>query len=193
MLSRITKAVIIIPAVVVLVSTGCSSGNHFTTPAVTVSYKVPVSIEYPTEIPPHLILQSVLPGMIRMIGYDSSDFVSGTIEISNPDLAPVTESRGNTVSLVQAAGTDIKNPVDISNLWKLRVSDKTAFALEIHNLMAEGHWNLSGLPITKLYVELGTAKNAFTFDQANPAEMQRAEFQGNTGPVVIEGILNVVL
>jgi hypothetical protein len=192
MLSRIIKIAIIIPTAAALLSAGCSPGNQYTASTTATPYKIPVSVEYPPETPPRLMLQSGLPGMIRMIGDDGSDFISGTIEVNDPVRAPVIESRGNTVSLVQAAGTDIKNPADKSNLWKLRVSDKTAFTLKIHNLAAEGHWNLSGLPVTNLYAELGTAKNAFTFDQPNPAVMQRAEFIGNSGPVVIEGILNAL-
>jgi hypothetical protein len=189
MLSRIIKLAIIVQ-VAVLTAASCSPGNHSTTPVTTVAYKVPISVEYPRETPPRLILQSGLPGMIRLIGDNGSDFISGTIEVGDLDWAPASENKGNIVSLIQAAGTVNQNLTNISNLWKLRVSDKTAFALEIHNLHAEGHWNLSGLPITELYAESGTAKNAFTFDQPNPAVMQRAEFTGNSSPVVIEGILN---
>ncbi len=128
--------------------------------------------------------------MMRLIGDSSRDFVTGTIEVTDRGWAPVATASGHTVSLVQECITSPDNLIEITNLWKLRVSDKAAFSLEIHNPQAEGHWNLSGLPITGLYAALGTVKNAFTFDQTNPVVMQRAEFQANSGPLVIEGILN---
>jgi len=37
---------------------------------------------------------------------------------------------------------------------------------------------------------MGTAKNAFTFDEVNPDIMQKCEFVCGTGDVIAEGILN---
>jgi hypothetical protein len=130
--------------------------------------------------------------MIRLAGYNSSDFVSGTVQVSNREWIPQTETTGGRVSMVQTAITEPVNSRDLTNLWKLRVGDSQPFRLEIHNGQAEGHWNLSGLPITDLYAELGEAKNAFTFDEPNPTVMQKCELHCETGEVVVEGILNAV-
>ncbi len=176
-------------AAAALIMTGCTPGNNSTT-MTTTPYTVQVCAAYPEEAPLRLILASGAAGMMRLIGDSSRDFVTGTIEVTDRDRVPVVMSSGCTVSLVQKSITSPDNLIEITNLWKLRVSDKAAFSLEIHNPQAEGHWNLSGLPITDLYAELGTVKNAFTFDQTNPVVMQRAEFQANSGPLVIEGILN---
>jgi hypothetical protein len=137
-----------------------------------------------------LSLFSELPGMIRLIGYSGSDFVTGTVLVSNHDLMPKIEENSNKVNLIQMCKTKIVDSQNLTNLWKLRVSDNQPFHLDIHNEQSEGHWNFSGLPITDLNADLGVAKNAFTFDEANPTVMRKLEFVCGTGEVVAEGILN---
>ncbi|MFA5317575.1 MAG: hypothetical protein WC369_09165 [Dehalococcoidales bacterium] len=189
MFSRTQRCIIPAFILLILVFTGCSPAAETIEPVPATTYEIPVSIVYP-EAPVALGIVSGLPGMIRLIGYSGSDFVTGTVEVSNRDWIPETEKSGGRVNLMQNARIMLSDSQYLTNLWKLRVSDNVPFQLEIRNVQAEGHWNFSGLPITDLYAELGTAKNAFTFDQPNPTVMQKCEFQCGTGDVVVEGILN---
>jgi hypothetical protein len=173
----------------IVVFTGCSPVTETIETMPGTTYETPVTIVYP-EAPVELGIVSELPGMIRVIGYSGSDFVTGTVEVSNRDWIPETEKVGSRVNLIQTTKIKLPNSQNVTNLWKLRVGDSQPFQLEIRNGQAEGHWNFSGLPITALYAELGTAKNAFTFDELNPTIMQRCELLCGTGEVVIEGILN---
>lgn len=182
-----TVSVLILSA---LLFTGCSGGTekkesiHFET------YTVPINI-YHHPTPVRLSLVSELPGMLRLIGYSGSDFITGTFEVSKDDWIPVIEEDSNSVSLIQKATTKIREE-SLTNLWKLRISNNQPLQLEIHNMNAEGHWNFSGLPITDIYADLGTVKNAFTFDEVNPNIMHNFELYCGTGEVTIEGILNAV-
>lgn len=186
---RITRLIILGFILSSVILTACSPATVKLEPTPATTYETPVTVAYP-EAPVELSLVSELPGMMRLIGYSGSDFVTGTVQVSNRDWIPKTEKSGSKVNLMQTAKTKVSNSQDLTNLWKLRVSDNEPFRFEIRNLQAEGHWNLSGLPITDLYAELGTAKNAFTFDQPNPTVMQKFELHCGTGDVVVEGILN---
>lgn len=182
-----------IPWLILLVvaSVGCSTTIRMTELLLTETHTVPVNITHPHS-PPRLSLISELPGMLRLIGYSGGDFVTGTVEVSNDDCIPSIEKEHNSVNVVQRATTKLKDNQLLTNLWKLRVSDNRPFQLGIHNKNAEGHWNFSGLPIVDLYAELGTDKNAFTFDEVNPTNMQNCKLTCGTGDVTIEGILNAV-
>jgi hypothetical protein len=174
---------------VMLLSASCSGASSTPTPASIATQKVPISVNYP-DLPVSLSLLSNVPGMMRLAGYSGSEFVSGTIEISNPDWTPQIEKEDHKVALVQKARTQVDASPGFQNLWKLLVSDSVPFQLEIDNGRAEGHWNFSGLPITRLKVKTGLAKNAFTFDQLNPIIMDTLEINCGTGEVILEGVLN---
>lgn len=166
----------------------CACSPAGTAPAPNTTFETPFTIAYPGATA-ELSIVSDLPGMLRLVGYSGSDFVNGTVQVSNRDWTPKIEIKDGKVSLVQAKikAADSQNS---TNLWKLRVSDNQSFRLDIRNSQAEGHWNFSGLPITDLYAELGTAKNAFTFDEPNPTIMRQCELRCSTGDVILEGILN---
>ncbi len=189
MFFRITG--LIIPSFILsgVVLTACSPTTVEIEPTQATIYEIPVTVAYP-EAPVELNLVSELPGMMRLIGYSGGEFVTGTVQVSNRDWIPNIEKSGSKVNLVQTAKTKVSDSQELTNLWKLRVSDNEPFSLVIRNGQAEGHWNLSGLPITNLYAELGTTKNAFTFDELNPTVMQKCELHCGTGDVVAEGILN---
>lgn len=129
-----------------------------------------------------------LPGMLRLVGADGGEFVSGTVQCSNGNWQPAVKTSSVAVDIVQSAKVASTESPDFQNLWKLRVSDSRPFGLRIHNGQAEGHWNFSGLRITALYAELGAAKNAFTFDEPNPVAMESCELHCGKGEVVVEGI-----
>ncbi len=186
---RITGLIILSFVLSSVVLTSCSPATVKTEPTPGTTYETPITVAYP-EAPVELSLVSELPGMMRLIGYSGSDFVTGTVQVSNRDWTPKIEKSGSKVNLVQTAKTKVADSQDNTNLWKLRVSDNESFQLEIRNGQAEGHWNFSGLPITDLYAELGAAKNAFTFDEPNPVVMRRCELLCGTGEVVAEGILD---
>jgi hypothetical protein len=189
MCSRTLRFIISSFILLIAVLTGCSPTAETIEPMPATTYETPVTIVYP-EAPVELGIISELPGMIRLIGYSGSDFVTGTVEVSNHDLIPETERNGSKVNLTQTAKVKLADSQHLTNLWKLRVSDNEPFQLEIRNGQAEGHWNFSGLPITDLYAELGTAKNVFTFDELNPTIMKKCELLCGNGEVVVEGILN---
>lgn len=170
---------------------GCTSSIEKTSPMLPTTFEVPIKVLYPDALA-ELRIISDLPGMIRLIGYSGSDFVLGSVEVSNSEWAPKIENSIGKVSLIQTASKHITHIQDSTNLWKMRVSDSKPFRLQIQNSQAEGHWNFSGLPITDLYAELGAAKNAFTCDETNPIDMQKCELHCGTGDVVIEGILNTL-
>jgi hypothetical protein len=155
------------------------------------TYETLTTIAY-AGTPVSLALVSNIPGMMRLIGYSGSDFITGTFTVSNQDWMPKTEQNGGKASLVQTVRSKVTDSNSLTNLWKLRVSDSQPFILEIDNARAEGHWNLSGLPITGLQADLGTAKNAFTFDEPNPTVMQTCSLRCSNGEVIVEGILNAV-
>ncbi len=184
---------LVVPGFILLLAAlvGCSLPMETIEPAPAPTYEAPITLAYP-EPPIELSLVSELPGMIRLIGYSDSYFVTGTVGVSEDDWIPETETGYSKVTLAQRAKTKIVSSQGLINLWRLRVSDQEPFRLEIRNEQAEGHWNLSGLPITDLYAELGAAKNAFTFDQPNPAVMRIGELRCGTGDVIAEGILNAV-
>lgn len=175
----------------ILLLSGCSPAAEATELISTTTRVIPITIPYP-HAPSELNLDSELPGMLRLIGYSGSDFVTGTVEVSNDDWVPETKIDYSKAEIIQKARTNIAGTQELTNLWKLRVGDRDPFRLELHNAQAEGHWNLSGLPITTLDAELGSGKNAFTFDQPNPTVMQEFELHCGTGDVVVEGILNAV-
>jgi hypothetical protein len=183
-LARLAAAVM-----AVLFLSGCSKAISIPETIPATAQKVPICLDYPLP-PAQLRLVSDLPGMMRLAGYSGDNFVSGGVDTSNQDWTPQIERGDHQVALIQRAGTPVKANQDFQNLWKLLVSDSQPFQLEIVNQKAEGHWNLSGLPVTHLRVEAGDAKNAFTFDEANPGLMQSCEIYGSSGEVVLEGILN---
>ncbi len=189
MFSKTLRYIIFNYILLVSIFAGCSPDAETIEPIPGTIYETPISISYP--VPPiELCLVSEIPGMMRLIGYSGSDFLTGTVEVSNYEWVPKTERSDSKVTLVQRAKTKVIGSQDPKNQWKLRIGDKKPFRLEIYNEQAEGHWNLSGLPITDLYTELGTAKNAFTFDEINPTIMQKCELHCGIGDVVVEGILN---
>jgi len=171
------------------VLTGCSSVEKSANSVSTEGVTTPVSIPYPAGSP-ILKLYSDIPGMLRLIGDDSTVFVTGSVEIGNPIWLPVTNVNANIVELIQKFITGKTPGVDIQNTWRLRVSDQIPFQMEIYNLKAEGHWNFSGLPITHLQTMLGTGKNAFTVDEPNPSVMAYGEFTCGSGELIFEGINN---
>ncbi len=183
----------IIPGLMLLivVFTACSSESETKELAAAIIIEVPIAIPCP-ESPVKLELVSDIPGMIRLIGYSGSDFVTGTVEVNNRDWIPEVEKSTGKVRLVQTAQIIPSDTNNLTNLWKLRVSDNEPFRFEIRNRQAEGHWNFSGLPITDLVAEMGDAKNAFTFDEPNPIVMKKCEFHCGAGDVSAEGILNAV-
>lgn len=184
---RINKLVIIVFILSGVIFTACSPVAVTTESAPAKTYETPIAMPYPTS-PVELSLFSDLPGMIRVIGYSGNDFVTGTIQVSNQDWMPKIEESSGKVSITQTS--KVVDSQDLTNLWKLRVSDNRPFRLDIRNGQSEGHWNFSGLPITDLYADLGVGKNAFTFDETNPNVMQKWEFVCGTGDVIAEGILN---
>jgi hypothetical protein len=182
-------AFIIVCVMSSIAPTSCSSAT--TEPEANSPVEVLIELPYPDE-PAELSLAFELPGMIRLIGYSGSDFVSGSVQTSYKSWAPETGVSGNKANITQTAKAKLTENQEFTNLWKLRISDNRSFGLEIRNKQAEGHWNLSGLPVTDLFAELGAVKNAFTFDEVNPAVMQKCELKCSTGEVVFEGILNAV-
>jgi hypothetical protein len=167
-------------------STGCSAVVDTVIPTPAIST---LTISYP-EQEPELSLESDLPGMIRVIGDSGANFVTGTVEVSDSRWLPVSKTSGGKVTLAQTVKTQPYDAQNFTNLWKLRISDAHPFRLTIKNLQAEGHWNFSGLPITELTADCGTTKNAFTFDEPNPATFARWELNCGAGVVIAEGLLN---
>lgn len=188
--SRTLRVIITTTILVSVGFTGCSTAIETIEPMLDITHVAPVNIVYPPHAPIGLAIVSELPGMIRLIGYSGSDFVTGTVEVSDDDWVPITETGDSRVTLLQRAGKDVIDSQDCTNLWRLRVSDSEPLQLEICNQRAEGHWNLSGLPITSFSAEVGSAKNAFTFDQPNPTIMHSCTFNCGSGELVVEGILN---
>jgi hypothetical protein len=191
MFSKTPRIIISIILPVVVLVTGCSPAAEVTEQEPAATYTIPVSAAYP-ETAPELSIISSLPGMIRLVGCSDSEFVTGTIEISDKRWSPEIEKNDSKITLAQRVILKAVDTRDLTNLWKLRVSDNQPFRLEIQNARAEGHWNFSGLPITSLFAESGTTKNAFTFDEINPAVMQLCDIHCGDGDVIVEGILNAV-
>lgn len=153
------------------------------------SYYQPVSIAHP-ESSAELELMSDVSGMIRLIGYSGSEFISGMVEVGTLKWVPEIEETDSKISLVQTSDYQPSDSQNLVNLWKLSVSDSKPFRFTVRNLRAEGHWNFSGLPITDLVTEFGDAKNAITFDEPNLAVMKNWEIVCGKGDVTAEGILN---
>lgn len=180
------KAAVVL-VLLMAITAGCSKNNREPISA-TGNYSSPIKIGYP-EGSPELGIISRMPGMLRLAADDGEDFVNGVIEVDKEEWFPTTRVEGARVSLIQEA-KKIGNNEEPDNTWKLKASDRRPFILKIENGEAEGHWNLSGMPITELYANLGAAKNAFTFDEVNPQIMERCEIKCGAGETIIEGILN---
>jgi hypothetical protein len=168
---------------------GCGSALENQPPLTTTNIEIPLKIPY-SGTSPELDIRAELPGMLRLIGYSDSDFVTGSVTVYDKRWMPVIVNSQGKVSLIQTTGKLANDDSEFINLWKMRVSDSQPFNLTIQNLQAEGHWNISGLPITNLSAELGSAKNAFTCDESSTTIMQHCELNCGTGEVILEGILN---
>jgi hypothetical protein len=168
---------------------GCASTADIQPQVSTTAAEIPLKIPY-SGTSAELDIRSELPGMLRLIGDNGSDFVTGSVTVDDIRWTPEIETDQGKVSLLQKAGKLANNFPEITNLWNMRVSDSQPFKLQIQNLQAEGHWNFSGLPITNLSAELGSAKNAFTCDESSSTTMQNCELNCGTGEAILEGILN---
>ena len=181
-------AIALLPLLILALALSCQAGPNTT--AGQVMSEKQLSIAYPAQNPT-LKLDCRAPGMQRLIGDSGEQFVSGSVQYNREVLAPLVKISENTVTISQnnIADSDASDP-NLVNLWKLKVADQKAFALDISNLAAEGHWNLSGLPITSLTLRAGRAKNALTTDQPNPTTMNNFRLNCSSGEVIVEGILN---
>jgi hypothetical protein len=178
----------LLPMIILALTLSCQADPNPT--ASQVLSEKQLSIAYPAQSAT-LKLDCRAPGMLRLIGYGGEQFVSGSVQYNREILAPVVNLSQNMVTIAQnKIGDSDPNDSSLINLWKLKVSDQKAFALDISNLSAEGHWNLSGLPVTSMTLQAGQSKNALTTDQPNPTKMNDFRLNCSTGEMIVEGILN---
>jgi hypothetical protein len=179
---RKTKVFIILFALFAIC--GCSMQNTLPTPEIR-----SVSAAFPEGSAASLEIESDVPGMIRVIGASSDNIVSGTISYNVSGWRPKLVQNGSKVSLVQPRNSK-QASAGYTTLWNLRLGDAKPFDLIVKTDLNEGHWNLSGLPITGLFVTAGAGKNGYTFDDPNPVIMKTFNLTAGTGDITVEGLLD---
>lgn len=148
-----------------------------------------VSVEYPGTAPAEIEFDVSAPGKLDVRG-GGEMLIEGTITYNIVGWDPQVEVRGNRVSVNQGKDVSGSTPPGSENVWDLQLGDKMPFTLKVNAGVGTGTWELGGLPITELDLEMGVGKNQISFSSPNPEKMTRLVVEGGTATLNMWDILN---
>lgn len=151
-----------------------------------------IHIPYPEADDIRLEISVGIPGKLEIRRGETQNFVQGVIAFEEPEWEPIIDIREGSVRLLQEGRvftSGVLHP-DTSNRWELRIGDKKPFSLKIGSGVAQGKWQLGGLPITRLDINTGVADSELSFEKANPTAMEKMELGAGVGKLMADGLLN---
>jgi len=151
-----------------------------------------IDLPYPDSPSVNLSIIMSAPGNVKIGKGAGEKLVEGTVEFNVPEWAPEVQTQGDNVRLLQRDGWRIvpralNNPV---NKWDLHLGDKKPLNVKVSAGVSSGEYNLGGLPLRNLDLEMGVGKNVISFDGANPEEMDRLGVSAGAGEVEMRDLLN---
>lgn len=151
-----------------------------------------LDVPYPTAVPANLEIRLGAPAKIEATDGACDSLVKGMVRYDRIKWMPEVTTEGNTVRLLQAERWEDRPTLDTKfvNEWKLQLGNKKPYSLNIRNSVGEGHWELGGLPLTRLSIGAGVSRNRVFFSQPNPDIMEDFTIQTGVNEASFSGLLN---
>jgi len=151
-----------------------------------------IEVDYPQSDSVKLELIVGAAGSIELEP-GAGKFVEGTIEYEASEWKPLVTTIGDTVKIEQHQELHTYIHTNLLNRWSLKIGDTKPFNLDIRNGVGRATWNLSGLPITGIYLRAGAGVNSISFKKPNPSVMRSIEVQAGAGELEMLGLLDANL
>jgi hypothetical protein len=126
---------------------------------------------------------------IRPAAGEGADWVTGTYKDPTKSIPLKVEVEGGKARIAQSVHFTIPRPRGVPVL-DLQLGAGRAYTLLIEGGANEIDAELGGLPLTRLDCRFGAGQAKFTFDQPNPAEMERLSISAGAAEVRANSLAN---
>ncbi len=155
-------------------------------------YTENIKIDYPQTESAKLEITLGAAGYIEL-SPGASKFVEGIISYDTPEWKPHTTTIGDTVRIEQRQEIETYFYSNFRNRWNLKLGEEKPFSLDIRAGAGKAHWNIGGLPITRMYLSTGAGSHRITFNKSNPSTMKGLEVKAGAGEISLDGLLDANL
>lgn len=186
-MKRLTILLLTLITIAMLV--GCTFTVHVPSSTVIDTQTLEISEAKPTSSVPVKLTIDMGAGELAIKG-GSDQWVSGQVEYNIQEWKPTITRSDESLKITQGKQQVWNLPTNtVINNWTLELGD-VPMALTLNAGAYKGSLDLTGLPITDLEINDGASEGRVTFNEPNPAEMDRLVYRTGASSVTLTGLAN---
>jgi len=186
-MKRLTTFLLTLITIAMLV--GCTFTVHVPSSTVIDTQTLEISEAKPTSSVPVKLTIDMGAGELAIKG-GSDQWVSGQVEYNIQEWKPTITRSDESLKISQGTQQVWNLPTNtVINKWTLELGD-VPMALTLNAGAYKGSLDLTGLPITDLEINDGASEGRVTFNEPNPAEMDRLVYRTGASSVSLTGLAN---
>jgi len=186
-MKRLTILLLTLITIAMLV--GCTFTVHVPSSTVIDTQTLEISEAKPTSSVPVKLTIDMGAGELAIKG-GSDQWVSGEVKYNIQEWKPTITRSDESLKISQGKQQVWNLPTNtVINKWTLELGD-VPMALTLNAGAYKGSLDLTGLPITDLEINDGASEGRVTFNEPNPAEMDRLVYRTGASSVSLTGLAN---
>jgi hypothetical protein len=186
-MKRLTILLLTLITIAMLV--GCTFTVHVPSSTVIDTQTLEISEAKPTSSVPVKLTIDMGAGELAIKG-GSDQWVSGEVKYNIQEWKPTITRSDESLKISQGTQQVWNLPTNqVVNRWTLALGD-VPMALTVNAGAYKGSLDLTGLPITDLEINDGASEGRVTFNEPNPAEMDRLVYRTGASSVSLTGLAN---
>lgn len=181
--------IILLTLITIAMLVGCTFTVHVPSSTVIDTQTLEISEVKPTSSVPVKLTIDMGAGELAIKG-GSDQWVSGEVKYNIQEWKPTITRSDESLKISQGKQQVWNLPTNtVINKWTLELGD-VPMALTVNAGAYKGSLDLTGLPITDLEINDGASEGRVTFNEPNPAEMDRLVYRTGASSVSLTGLAN---